>query len=259
MVALCPAINAGQMIGSAKSQAPKGEEEMEKVTNLLSKLGEQLTTQRLNLRQAACDETATLEVFPAKGGTPTRTTRSFHFSAERKAADSFTSEAQLIETHTPVDAAKSESGPPAAGATLDDSALAKDSFSAAPEFLGMDHSDAYVQTFLRKEKMDDRPAFLVAFQTVKQMEERRILIQGKEVPMRMKGQFWIDAATGRLLRLQVQQTKLPKGVKEFSYDISYPPPTAAPSFTLPGSVRFVRNFNGETEIIMQTFSNCRVN
>lgn len=249
---------SAQIIGSSKPLTTPAEDETDKVTSLLSKLAEQLTTQRLNLKKISCDEQVALERFPVKGKPGTPITQSFKLTGERKSTDDFSAESTFVETHTALGSEAGNSASPG-GSAIDDSLLVKDSLSAAEEFMGMSHREIYAQRFVRKDKMNNRPAYVISFQTTKSLEERRITIAGKSVPMRLSGTAWIDAANGNVLRIQVHQTKLPKGVRELSYDIEYPLPTSPTSFMLPRQVRFTRTMNQETVIVVQQISNCRVN
>ncbi len=252
-----PALSFSQIIGKSKSTVSAEENEGDKVSAMLSKLAEQLTTQQLNLKRVMCDETVTYQKFPAQGAGSTEVTENFKMIAQRKSSDPFDSDAALVETHTPL---IEPSGKSASTEAIDDSVLVKDSFLSAADILGMEHREAYFQQFLRKDKIDSRSVYVIMFRTMKQLEDRTLQIAGKEVKMRLAGTFWIDVETGRLLVLQVKQTRLPKGVHEYSYEIKYPPATSpATAFTLPVSVRFTRNMDRETFITTQHFSNCTVN
>jgi hypothetical protein len=249
VVAVCPCkIGLAQLIGTSPSTTSRAEEESSKMATLMSKLAERLTTQELNIKKIACNERVVVERTPAKGAGSVRVSQDFRMAAEVKQRGSFSTDTVFEETHSPA-------GPPDAG--IDTSQLVRDSFSAAAEFMGLNHQEAYAQRFLRKESLDGRAAFVVALQTVKQLESRKISIGNTSMPMRIAGAAWIDADNGTLLRLEVRQTKLPRDVREFSYDLRY---TVTPvGYLLPATVHFKQTRRDESISTTQTFSNCTVN
>lgn len=223
--------------------------------NFLSRLAERLTTQELNLKKIHCEERVVVERIPLKDGAPQQLTQNFIMTGETQSRGQFSSDIVFVETHVPVDS--NSSMPTGAVPRIDDSMLVKDSFSAASEFLGMSHREIYVQRFLGKEKLQDFEAFVLAFQTVNKLESRKIMLDGKPTPMRVVGTAWIDAHHGTLRRLEVRQTKLPKSIREFSYNLQYPPSPSG--LILPTTVQFKRQLNEETIITTQSFFKCQVN
>jgi hypothetical protein len=249
-----------QMIGSTPGPSTTAGEEGDKALQFLTRLGERLTSQELNMKKISCEEQAEVERGGEKGQPASIKNQKFAVSAEIKQHGQFSIDTSLVEEHLPVGSGDSSSHPTDPEQAFDASLLVRDSFSTAPEFLGLNHREVYAQRFLGKEQLDGREAFAVAFQTVKQLESRRINIGGRQVPMRIAGRVWLDAATGMLLRLEIRQTKLPKGIREFSYDLRYAPGSAQSSAPiLPAAVHFRRVQDGETILTTQTFSNCRVN
>ncbi|MBZ5551610.1 MAG: hypothetical protein LAO21_02740 [Acidobacteriia bacterium] len=249
-----------QMIGTTPNTSTPAGEEGDKTLQFLTRLGERLTSQELNMKKISCDEQVAVERSREKGQPASVRNQKFIVKAEIKQHGEFSIDTSLVEEHSPVESGDPSAHPGDREQAVDASFLVRDSLSAAPEFLGLSHREIYSQRFLGKEPLDGREAFTVAFQTVKQLESRRITLAGRSVPMRIAGRVWLDAATGMLLRLEVQQTKLPKGIREFSYDVRYalaPAQSAAP--ILPATVHFRRVQDGETLVTTQTFSNCRVN
>lgn len=226
----------------------------------LARLAERLTSQELNMKKMSCDEQAVVERTRAKGPPEPTRNQKFVVTAEMKQYGQFSIDTSLVEEHLPVEPGDPASQPSDHGQSVDPSFLVRDGFSAATEFMGMNHREVYSQQFLGKEKLDGQETLAIAFDTVKQLESRKITLAGHSVPMRIAGRAWLDAATGMVLRLQIRQTKLPKGVREFSYDIRYAPVPARSSVPiLPAAIRFTRIQDGETILTTQTFSNCRVN
>jgi hypothetical protein len=236
-----------QMIGTTKPLSTAADDENDKIMRMLSKLSERLTTQDLNLRKIVCQEQVLVERSANKGGAAGQMSRDFVMSGEKKLRGSFSSDSTFVETHTPAAADP--------GATIAESLLVRESFTAASEFFGLNHAESYAQRLVGPQKWEGRDAFIVSFQTVNQLEMRQITINGKTVPMRLAGQAWLDATSGALLRLEVRQLKLPKGVHDFSYDIHY---SREPRFVLPATVIFKRTSGAETVVTTQTFSNCKV-
>ncbi|MBZ5537460.1 MAG: hypothetical protein LAO31_16005 [Acidobacteriia bacterium] len=212
------------------------------------------------MKKISCEEQAEVERTREKGQPASIKNQKFAVSAEIKQLGQFSIDISLVEEHLPVGSGDSSSPPTHPEQSIDPSFLVRDSFSTAPEFLGLNHREVYAQRFLGKEQWDGREAFTVAFQTVKDLESRKINMGGHEMPMRIAGRVWLDAATGMLLRLEIRQTKLPKGIQEFSYDVRYAPGSAQSSAPiLPAAVHFRRVQDGETILTTQVFSNCRVN
>lgn len=249
-----------QMIGSPPPAQTAQEEQSDKVLQFVSRLAERLTTQEMGTKKISCDERVTVEELRDKGKPGAPLTRSYVMNGEMKQQGTFSIDLSFIEEHKPVESRETSGDPNPVGGSIDASLLVRDSFSAAAEFLGMSHREIYSQRLLGKEKLDDREAFVIAFQTLKQMEGRQITVENRSVPMKVTGKVWLDASSGMLLRIEVKQVKLPKGVREFSYDIRY---TAVPgprfAFLLPAAVHFVRIRGDEKTVTTQTFSNYRVN
>jgi hypothetical protein len=249
-----------QMIGSPPAPPTTEREESEKVISLLGRLGERLTAQELNTKRISCQEEVSVERSGEKGRPgPVRTQR-FIMTGEMKQHGTFSIDVGFVEEHQPVESSDPSSHKSDPGQSIEASLLVRDSFSAASEFLGLNHREIYAQRFLGKETLEGRGAFVVAFQTVKQLESRKVNLADQVVPMRIVGKVWLDAANGTLLRLAVQQTKLPKSVREFSYDIRYAAvPELSSVLILPAAVHFRRVQKGETIATTQIFSNCRAN
>lgn len=243
-----------QMIGVAPKADSAADEDADKMVALFSKLSEQLTAQELSLRKISCEEQVILDRTSSPRAAPKQLSQKFRIQGELKQEGSFSTDTRFVETHSPLNAASGSDGP------IDSEFLVTDSLSAAPEFLGLKHSESYSQGNFRKEQFDGRAAVAVSFQSVKQIEMRKIIIGGKAVPMRILGTAWLDPQTEVLLRMEVRQIKLPKDVRAYSYDIRYAPPTPEnPRMTLPVTVRFTRILKEETLITTQTFSNCKIN
>lgn len=243
-----------QMIGVAPKADSAADEDTDKMVALFSKLSEQLTAQELSLRKISCEEQVILDRASSPSAVPKQISQKFRIQGELKQEGSFSTDTRFVETHSPLNAASGGDGP------IDSEFLVTDSLSAASEFLGLKHSESYSQGNFRKEQFDGRAAIAVSFQTVKQIELRKIIIGGKAVPMRILGTVWLDPQIGALLRMEVRQIKLPKDVRAYSYDVRYSPPTPENSrMTLPVTVRFTRILKEETLITTQTFSNCKIN
>jgi hypothetical protein len=237
-----------QMIGSTKPPSRAADDEKnDKIMLMLSKLSERLTSQELNLKKIVCQEQVLVELSANKGGAAGQMSRNFVMSGEKRQRGSFSSDSTFVETHTPAAADPS--------ATIAESLLVRESFTAASEFLGLNHAESYAQSLVGPQNWEGRDTFVVSFQTIKQLEMRQITIDGKTVPMRLAGQAWLDATSGALLRLEVRQLKLPKGVRDFSYDIHY---SLEPRLVLPATVIFKRTSGAETVMTTQTFSGCKV-
>ena len=265
LIALIAGYGAPFRVGSCYAQIignpppANATEASDKAVNFVSRLGERLTSQDLNTKKITCQEEVSVERSGEKGQqSPVRTQR-FTMTGEMKQHGSFSIDVSFVEEHVPIESGNPTSPKSEAGQSIDASFLVRDSFSAAPEFLGLNHREIYAQRFLGQETLDGREAFVVAFQTVKQLESRKITLDNHELPMRIAGKAWIDTVSGMLLRLAVQQTKLPKGYREFFYDISYTPPARSSDPILPAVVHFKRVRSGENLATTQTFSNCRVN
>jgi hypothetical protein len=249
-----------QMIGSAPNTSTTAVEEGEKALNFIARLGEQLTAQELNTKRISCQEEVSGERRGEKGQTVQTYTQRYKMTGELKQHGSFSIDVSFVEEHVPVESSDPSAQHSDPSQTIKAAFLVRDSFSAAPEFLGLSHREIYAQRFLGKETLEGREAFVISFQTVKQLENRKITLADHVVPMRISGKAWLDAANGTLLRLEVQQTKLPKGVSEFSYDVRYaPPPTLSSVPILPAAVHFRRVQKGETVVTTQIFSNCLTN
>jgi hypothetical protein len=237
-----------QMIGTTKPPITAADDENDKITRMLSKLSERLTSQEMNFRRIVCQEQVLVERRSNKGGEAGQMSRDFVMSGEKRQRGSFSSDSTFVETHTPAAADP--------GATIAESLLVRESFTAASEFFGLNHTESYAQLLVGPQKWEGRDTFVVSFQTLKQLEMRQITIDGKTLPMRLAGQAWLDAASGALLRLEVRQLKLPKGVRDFSYDIHY---SLEPRFVLPATIIFKRTSGAETVVTTQSFSGCKVN
>lgn len=249
LIPFLDSISLAQMIGRPQTPSNLGPDNAETMLNFLSKFAERITTEELNLKRVSCQEQVRVEQASAPGSALPHGPFEFLMSGESKQSGQFSNDIFFVETHTPQD-----------GKGVPEGMLVKDSFSAASEFLGMSHREVYSQQFAGKETMGGHDAFVATFQTMPKLESRKITIDGKPMPMRLSGKVWMDALGGVLLKLEVRQTKLPKGTREFSYNIAYAPPSAAASgYTLPASVHFTRTLHEGTTVTTQTFSNCRVN
>lgn len=247
VIPLFGSLSLAQMIGRPQTPSNVGPDNAETMLNLLSKFAERITTEELNLKKVSCQEWVQVELPPSQRGTPAQGPIEFMMTGESKQSGQFSSDTFFVETHTP------RNGKETTGTNSE--MMVKDSFSAASEFLGMGHREVYSQQFAGKETWGGRDVFVATFQTLPKLETRKITIEGKPTPMRLTGKVWMEGRGGALLKLEVRQTKLPKGVREFSYSIEY----TTSGYTLPASVRFTRTLRGGTTVTKQTFSNCRVN
>ncbi|MDD5544728.1 MAG: hypothetical protein PHX83_16300 [Acidobacteriia bacterium] len=250
LVILMPLEVRGQIIGKPSTSSTPLEEDSDRAMNLIAKLSERLTTQDLNLRRIECQEEVSLERTARKGGETTRKTQRFLMSADRRQVGEFSIDMQLVESHQPMESATA----------IAPGDLVQDGFSVAVELWGLNHAEAYSQHVSPKEKLDGREVYVVSSQTIKHAEPRRLIIDGKAVPMRLFARSWIDADNGTLLKMEIHQEKLPKNVREFYYDIRYAEPSAATrGMILPQTIRFTRSDREATSVVTQTFSGCRIN
>lgn len=242
-----------QLIGRPQTTSPTDTDASERMANFLSKVAERITTEELNLKRAVCQEQVLIEPTFGPMVSTQKQRLDYTMTGELKQQGQFSSDVFFVETHAPVRGKEVHDKTP-------EPLLVKDSFSAAPEFLGMNHREVYTSQFVGKERLEGREVLVSSFQTTPRFETRKITLEGSSVPMRLAGKVWIDAQSGALLKIEVRQTKLPRGVREFSYSIQYASSSGGSAgFTLPASVRFVRALRNETILTTQTFSNCRVN
>jgi hypothetical protein len=74
---------------------------------------------------------------------------------------------------------------------------------------------------LPAEHVDGRGCAVFAFETVPQISEIKVLLLGKPVPLRQRGQIWVDTKDFQLVRLIAKQLKLPKPCRDYDYRVDF--------------------------------------
>jgi hypothetical protein len=76
---------------------------------------------------------------------------------------------------------------------------------------------------LPSEQIAGRECLVFGFETVPQISAGKIMLMGKQVPLRQRGRVWIDAESFQLVRFVASQIKLPKGCRSYEYRVDFRP------------------------------------
>jgi hypothetical protein len=109
---------------------------------------------------------------------------------------------------------------------------------------------------LPAEQIEGRECVIFAFETVPQISSTKITLVGKAVPLRQRGQIWIDAKSFQLLRLTARQTKLPKGCRSYEYRIEFRPQSLfGRSISMPARIHSKIGLKDKLVEVVQEYSN----
>jgi hypothetical protein len=184
---------------------------------ILTRLSENLSMDQISLRSFQCRERLVVTESDVKRQTVARREFLNRYQVERQQNREVATRATFQETR--MWGKSSDGKEPGA---LGDLPTLDTPFTGAINQM-FDFENRFASDFHkeRQEVIDGNNCEVLRFETVPQLAGQQINILGRPVPLRQRGLVWIGVNDNRLLRISAKQLKLPKGWRNYEFQIDY--------------------------------------
>jgi len=215
---------------------------------VLAQVGEQITVNRLSLRNFRCQEKIAIVETDSKTKSTQRREFSHPYLVARK-PDQRVNEKLIFAESRPITPE---------GTTLDwDGVPLIDEPFTGRWMEAFSFENRMANDFKKQppETIEGRTCLVFAFETVPEITETRFSLLGQTVKLRQRGRVWIDAKTSQLVRLTGRQTKLPKACKSYEYLIDFQPRTLfGRNMALPARAELKVELKDKAFVVSQEYS-----
>ena len=205
--------------GFVSSQAQDETITFEDDQQILTRLSENLSMDQISLKSFRCHEKLVVTQAEAKGQTQTKREWLNLYRVERQQNRQVATRVTFRETRVWQKSPEGEEP-----SSLADLPVLDSPFTGALNQI-FDLENRYANDFHkeRQEVINGDNCQVLQFDTVPQLTGQHISVLGKSVPLRVQGQLWIRLSDNRLLRIDAKQRKLPKGCRNYEFQIDYQP------------------------------------
>ena len=218
---------------------------------ILTRLSENLSMEEISLRSFQCRERLTITESSSKGQSPGRREFLNHYQVKRQPNREVATRATFQEMRT-----WGESPQGIEPGALGDLPTLENPFTGAINQM-FDFENRFATDFHkeRQEVIDGNNCEVLRFETVPELAGQQIHIVGAVVSLRQRGFVWVSVNDNRLLRVFGKQIKLPKGCRNYEFQIDYHPQTLfGKKLNLPAHTQLKIELKDKHFIIEQEYS-----